>query len=128
MAGLFLLAIISGVVIINYRNVVAVFRWATRVGIVNRVAGFPVCGDEVWWDDCGQAGCDRVYERIDALNSLYGQFLLAGSSTPKLIADLVWCKYYGNWKYEEGKFDREKKEKKELERARSHERGWKKCQ
>jgi hypothetical protein len=113
-------AIASTVLIFNYRKIKAIARWITKKPVYKVK---PECGDEVWYDNCGQGGCDRIYEVIDAVNSRTRQILLKGGYVPLNTVDLVWCKYYRNWKYEEGRH----RQLLELEKARRADHGWKKC-
>ena len=108
----------------NHRRVFAIGRWLTRQAPVKHA---PYCGDEVWWDDHSRGDSTRHFGRIDAINVKKEQFLLVNEEYPKKIEDLVWCRYYQNWEYDEGRAVREKSRKAALASARLPEKGWTKC-
>jgi hypothetical protein len=109
---------------VQHRRVEAIIRWATRNAPTKLR---PTCGDEVWWEECGYGDCSTNYGTIDALNESKNQFMLEGATTGKDVRDLVWCRYYQNWEYNEGSFIEAHKKQRELERARDASKGWTKC-
>lgn len=83
----------------------------------------PECGDIVWWIENHDNGCTRYHGTIDALNEKKKQFMTEGSCSGQNISDLIWCRYYQSWEYEESRGSNAKA----LEKARLAKNGWKKC-